>query len=77
MFEQSLIGEESGTRKASSVLISFLVQMAVLAVIAAALLTNTQKFAYEAFTSPSARVSDPGYNLVGPRWTGEASVGRS
>jgi hypothetical protein len=49
----------------------------VLGVGAAALLTSTQKFAYEAFTTSGARVSDPGYNLVGPRWTGEASAGRS
>jgi hypothetical protein len=49
----------------------------VLAIAAAVLLTSTQKFAYEAFTTSGARVSDPGYNLVGPRWTGEPSAGRS
>jgi hypothetical protein len=49
----------------------------VLAIAAAVLLTSTQKLAYEAFTTSGARVSDPGYNLVGPRWTGEPSAGRS
>jgi hypothetical protein len=49
----------------------------VIAIGAAALLSSTQKFAYEAFTTSGARVSDPGYNLVGPRWTGEALAKRS
>jgi hypothetical protein len=49
----------------------------VIALGAAALLSSTQKFAYEAFATSGARVSDPGYNLVGPHWTGEASAKRS
>ena len=49
----------------------------VLGIGAAALLASTQRFAYEAFTTSGARVSDPGYNLVGPRWTGEGSAGPS
>jgi hypothetical protein len=49
----------------------------VLGIGAAAVLTNLQRFAYEAFSTSGARVSDPGYNLVGPRWTGEAAPGRS
>jgi hypothetical protein len=49
----------------------------LLALGAATLLINTQEYAYQAYTTSGARVSDPGYNLVGPHWTGEASAGRS
>ena len=38
---------------------------------AAALLSTTQKKAYVAYTTPSARVSEPGHTLVGPAWTGD------
>lgn len=35
------------------------------------------RLAYEAYTSDvSARVGDPGANLVGPKWTGEGGVKR-
>jgi len=44
---------------------------------AATLLINMQEFAYQAYATSGARVSDPGFNLVGPHWTGEASPGRS
>jgi hypothetical protein len=54
-----------------------IVAAVVLGIGAAALLSSTQQFAYQAFTTSGARVSDPGYNLVGPRWTGEPSLGRS
>ncbi len=33
-------------------------------------LTSNQKFAYQAFATSGARVSEPGANLVGPRWNG-------
>jgi hypothetical protein len=33
-------------------------------------LTSNQKFAYQAFATSGARVSEPGSNLVGPRWNG-------
>lgn len=44
---------------------------------AGSVLISTQTPVYEAFTTSGARVSDPGYNLVGPHWTGEASANRS
>lgn len=34
-------------------------------------LTSNQKFAYQAFATSGARVSEPGTNLVGPRWNGD------
>ncbi|MFE1599853.1 hypothetical protein [Methylobacterium sp. ID0610] len=36
-------------------------------------LTSNQKFAYQAFATSGARVSEPGTNLVGPRWDGDPS----
>jgi hypothetical protein len=45
---------------------------AVLLGVAAMLaLTSNQKFAYQAFATSGARVSEPGTNLVGPRWNGD------
>jgi hypothetical protein len=44
-----------------------------LAIAAAALLNGTQQRAYEAYATSGTRVSDPGHNLVGPRWSGEPS----
>jgi hypothetical protein len=31
--------------------------------------------AWQVYSSSSTRVADPGQNLVGPGWTGEAEVG--
>jgi hypothetical protein len=45
-----------------------------LGVMAAALLNIIQRPAYEAFTTSGARIADPGHNLVGPDWSGEAST---
>ncbi|TNC11965.1 hypothetical protein FF100_17115 [Methylobacterium terricola] len=53
---------------------AFLVAVAaalVLATAASFLLAENQRFAYQAFATSGARVSDPGNNLVGPRWTGD------
>ena len=53
---------------------AFLVAVAaamVLATAASFLLAENQRFAYQAFATSGARVSDPGTNLVGPRWTGD------
>lgn len=44
-----------------------------LAVGASFLLGANQKYAYEAFSTSGARVSHPGTNLVGPRWTGDVT----
>ncbi|MDR7037933.1 MULTISPECIES: hypothetical protein [Methylobacterium] len=37
------------------------------------ILSSSQRFAWQAFSTSSARVSQPGTNLVGPRWTGDAT----
>lgn len=53
---------------------AFLVAVAAALVLASAasfLLAENQRFAYQAFATSGARVSDPGTNLVGPRWTGD------
>ncbi|AMB43547.1 MULTISPECIES: hypothetical protein [Methylobacteriaceae] len=42
-----------------------------LGVLAMFALTSNQKFAYQAFATSGARVSEPGTNLVGPRWNGD------
>ncbi|GEP05790.1 hypothetical protein [Methylobacterium oxalidis] len=34
-------------------------------------LSTSQRYAWQAFSTSSARVSHPGTNLVGPRWTGD------
>lgn len=41
-----------------------------LAVAAMYALTSNQTFAYQAFATSGARVSEPGANLVGEAWTG-------
>jgi hypothetical protein len=33
--------------------------------------------AWQVYSSSSVRVDDPGQNLVGPAWTGEADVGET
>ncbi|AWN42023.1 hypothetical protein U8607_14620 [Methylobacterium durans] len=38
---------------------------------AAYILSGSQRFAWQAFSTSSTRVSQPGTNLVGPRWTGD------
>lgn len=40
---------------------------------AAAILSSTQKLAYQAYSTSGARVSEPGHNLVGHDWTGRIS----
>ena len=44
----------------------------VLGIAAAFVLDSSQRPAYEAFSTSGARVGDPGHNLVGPKWTGNA-----
>jgi hypothetical protein len=48
-----------------------------LGVIAALALTSSQQYAYQAYTTTGARVSDPGHNLVGQNWSGQPSPNRS
>jgi hypothetical protein len=40
-----------------------------IAVIAGFVLAEVQKPSFEAYTTPSVRIGDPGENLVGPNWT--------
>jgi hypothetical protein len=49
----------------------------VLAGAAAAALNSAQVLAYQAYATSSTRVSEPGHNLVGPRWTGDPTVPKS
>ena len=52
---------------------AFLASLAVALVIAVAagfILNADNRPAYEAFSTSGARVSDPGHNLVGDRWSG-------
>ena len=44
-----------------------------LGVLAMFALTSSQKFAYQAFATSGARVSEPGTNLVGPCWNGNTA----
>jgi hypothetical protein len=47
----------------------------VLGVAAAFILESTQTPAYEAYSTSGTRVGDPGHNLVGPNWSGNARPG--
>ncbi|KQO67018.1 MULTISPECIES: hypothetical protein [unclassified Methylobacterium] len=42
-----------------------------LGVVAMYALTSNQTFAYQAFATSGARVSEPGTNLVGEKWNGD------
>ena len=48
-----------------------------LGVLAMYALTSNQTFAYQAFATSGARVSEPGVNLVGPKWNGMPVVGEA
>ena len=48
--------------------------LVIIAAGAAAVLSTEQTLAYKAFATSGARVSDPGYNLVGKNWSGDPSV---
>jgi hypothetical protein len=48
----------------------------VLGVVSAYALRVGQEPAYEAYSTSSARVGDPGYNLVGKSWSGEPKLQR-
>ncbi|MDZ5698594.1 hypothetical protein [Chelativorans sp. M5D2P16] len=38
-------------------------------------MTSEQTPSWEAYSTPSTRVGDPGHNLVGSAWTGESEPG--
>jgi hypothetical protein len=42
----------------------------VLAYASSFVLSGQQEPSYQAYVGSGARVGDPGYNLVGPEWTG-------
>ena len=41
------------------------------AVLAAFVLSETQRTSFDVYKTQSVRLGDPGHNLVGPKWTGE------
>ena len=45
-----------------------------IAVFVSLVLGTRQRTAYESFATESVRVGDPGHNLVGPDWSGDASA---
>ena len=53
------------------VLMASVVVAIVLGVGAAFVLNASQKPAFEAYSTSSTRVGDPGHNLVGPNWSGK------
>lgn len=56
------------------VFFSGLVAAIVLGVVAGVILRASQDPVYEAYSSSSVRVGDPGANLVGRGWSGNPSV---
>jgi hypothetical protein len=49
----------------------------VLGLVAAFVMRAERTPAWEAYSTSSARVGDPGYNLVGKNWSGEPQVQRN
>lgn len=60
-----------------NVILIAIVAAVLVGLASAGVLISTQKYAYEAYSTSGARVSDPGHNLVGPKWTGEGEQKRS
>ena len=57
------------------VILAGIVATIVLAVAAGFILRAEHEPSYEAYSTGSTRVGDPGTNLVGPEWTGEPGGG--
>lgn len=55
------------------IILSILVAVA-LSVVAALVLSSEQRLAYQAYSTQSTRISDPGENLVGRTWSGDPHV---
>ena len=53
------------------VILTGIIAAAAIAVGAGFVLRGEQELAWEAYSTPSTRVGDPGQNLVGPNWSGE------
>jgi hypothetical protein len=47
---------------------------AVVIAVVSLVLGTRQRTAYESFATESVRVGNPGHNLVGPDWSGDASA---
>lgn len=59
------------------VIFSGIVAAVVIAIGAGFVLRSEQESAYEAYSTQSTRVGEPGNNLVGPDWSGEPGGGES
>lgn len=57
-----------------NIVLSGIAAAIVLGVIASFVMRAPQKPAWEAYSTSSARVGDPGYNLVGKGWSGEPKL---
>lgn len=57
-----------------NIVLSGIAAALVLGVVAALVLWGGQQPAWETYSTSSARVGDPGYNLVGKGWSGDAKV---
>jgi uncharacterized protein involved in exopolysaccharide biosynthesis len=55
-------------------IMSGIVAAIAIGVVAAIILSEVQKPAYEAYSTASTRLSDPGSNLVGETWSGNPTV---
>lgn len=58
-------------------IVSGIVAAIALGVVAAVVLSAVQEPAYEAYSTSSTRVGDPGSNLVGKAWTGNPAIQRN
>ena len=59
------------------VIIAGITVAVVLAIAAGGAYTLAQRPVFEAQPSQSVRIGDPGYNLVGPDWTGDPRPNQS
>jgi hypothetical protein len=66
---------ESEPEDTMKVILASLLAAIVIAVGAALILNTTQRTAYEVFKGAGADIRDPGHNLVGENWTGNARPG--
>lgn len=55
------------------VILTAIIVAVAIAIGAGYFMSAEQKLAWQAYSSSSTRVGDPGHNLVGPGWTGDAS----
>lgn len=58
-------------------LLTSILAASVIAVAAASILWSVQNPAYVTGSSTSVRVGEPGYNLVGEKWTGNPNLSQA